>query len=504
MSPNGGTGRVLRANDPTVIGPYRLSARLGSGGMGTVYLGTDPSGRPAAVKVLHDDHDDDLASRRRFAREVVAVAAIDSPRVASLLDADPLDEQPWLATEYVPGPTLTASVLAAGPMVGDRLGALAVGTAEALCAVHAAGVVHRDLKPSNIMLAEDGPKIIDFGIVAGLPETVTASGVVLGSLGYIAPELLVDGGRPSSKADIFAWALTLVFASTGRPPFGDGSVEALLYRAVNTVPDLHAIPASLHGLVVAALDKDPGGRPTAEDLLGQLQESRNVLAPGTRDLDPPPADAPPADAPTAALAAAPTATLAPSAAFGPTADSAPEDPSTELLPAEAIGYADAGPTTAGTGHRRPSRGVLPAQLRARRRRVLLPAAGAAAALAVTATALVAAAPEDSSGATDEHRPTHLVFSPPTSTEPSRLSPEATASPGAVSTDPAASAGPTAQQIGGLTAPQGPTVTLDPPSGEPSSGKPRTTSQPSAAGWSKGTGRPQAQRTKPRHSPDGPA
>jgi len=263
----------LRAHDPTVLGPYTLSARLGSGGMGTVYLGTDDSGRQAAVKVLRDSPGLAPASVQRFAREVVAVATIDSPRVARLLDADPVAEQPWLATEYVPGPTLTAAVSAGGPMPAGLLHALATGLAEGLCAVHEAGVVHRDLKPGNVMLAPDGPKIIDFGIVAGLPGTVTESGIVLGSVGYLAPELLVEREPPTSKADVFSWALTLVFAASGRPPFGDGPLEAMLYRTVSAEPDLRALPRPIRGVVAAALRKQPRRRPGAEELLALLREA---------------------------------------------------------------------------------------------------------------------------------------------------------------------------------------------------------------------------------------
>ncbi|ONH31622.1 serine/threonine-protein kinase [Pseudofrankia asymbiotica] len=487
MSSNGGIRKALRANDPTAIGPYRLSARLGSGGMGTVYLGSDPSGRQAAVKMLRDDHGGGQALRRRFAREVVAVAAIDSPRVARLLDADPLDEQPWLATEYVPGPTLTASVLADGSMSGDRLRTLAVGVAEALCAVHEIGVVHRDLKPSNIMLADDGPKIIDFGIVAGLPETVTASGIVLGSLGYIAPELLVDGGRPSSKADIFSWALTLVFASTGRAPFGNGPVEALLYRTVNTIPDLRAIPGGLRGLAVAALDKNPQRRPTAKELLTQLQGSPAALAPRARALG-----APPADAPTTDFIARSATALAAPAALDAAMDDARDDQAVDSLPTDAFDPTDLPGTRASRRHA--SQHAPVTALRKPRRRVLLPAAGMAAALAVTASALVAAAPENPSGVSNAQRPTLPASGPPASTEPTTLAPATTAPPGAAGT------GPAAQPIAEPAAPRQPPATLDSPSSEPSpDDKPRT----SAVGESKSTG-PTAPKTKPHRPSQAPA
>jgi hypothetical protein len=430
MSSNSGAHRALRANDPTAIGPYRLSARLGSGGMGTVYLGSDPAGRQAAVKVLREDLDRDLALMRRFAREVVAVAAIDSPRVATLLDADPLGEPPWLATEYVPGPTLTASVSADGPLSGSQLRALAVGTAEALCAVHEAGVVHRDLKPSNIMLADDGPKIIDFGIVAGLPETVTLSGLVLGSVGYIAPELLLGGARPTPKADIFAWALTLVFAATGQPPFGDGPAEAVLYRTVNSVPDLRDIPGGLHHLAAAALDRDPGRRPSAEALLAELQRSTGTVALPARALDE-------------------AAAAGPATAGEPGTDAAGSIPTTVV-------------------RRRAHRYAPVSVARPPGYRVLLPAAGVLAALAVTGTVLVAA-PQDSSGAVDAQRSEQSA--PAASTGPTTLAPTAAvaqvvAAPARspATTDPVPSSG----------------VTY-PPAADP---QPSTVSQPVAANLSK--------------------
>ncbi|ADP84444.1 serine/threonine protein kinase [Pseudofrankia inefficax] len=393
MVPTGEIRKALRANDPTAVGPYRLRARLGSGGMGTVYLGSDAAGRLAAVKVLRDDLASDLALGRRFAREVVAVAAIDSPRVATLLDADPLGEPAWLATEYVRGPTLAASVPADGPLSGRRLRALAVGTAEALCAVHEVGVVHRDLKPSNIMLADDGPKIIDFGIVAGLPETVTASGLVLGSVGYIAPELLLDGGRPTSKVDIFSWALTLVFASTGRAPFGDGPAEAVLYRTVNSVPDLSDIPNGLRRLVAAALDKAPARRPTAAELLAELRETSLAYE---------------------LTAASPRAR----AGSIPTASGRWLDPRPPRLPAP----------------------------RPRRQRVLLPAAGVVAALAITGTALIAQAPRDGSGAAPAPRPVSAGPASPGSgtPAPATTGPTSVTGTGQVDdqiTDPAAPARP---------------------------------------------------------------
>ncbi|EIV93143.1 serine/threonine-protein kinase [Frankia sp. QA3] len=262
--------RPLRAIDPHAVGPYRLTARLGSGGMGVVYLGEDAAGRRFAVKVLRDEHAGDQTFLRRFAREVRAAAAVDSPRVARLVDADPEAEMPWLATEYIEGPTLTAEVARNGPLSAAALQTLAVELAIALDAIHGAGVVHRDLKPGNVMLAEDGAKVIDFGIAAGVPGTVTVTGVVLGSVGYMAPELLTTTGSPGPASDVFSWALTLSFAASGRPPFGEGPLEALLLRTLHEDAAVDGLPARLGKIVAKALDKRPDRRPTARQLLDRL------------------------------------------------------------------------------------------------------------------------------------------------------------------------------------------------------------------------------------------
>ncbi|WP_242423547.1 serine/threonine-protein kinase, partial [Frankia sp. EI5c] len=259
--------KPLRAGDPLVVGPYRLAARLGSGGMGVVYLGVDGRGRQGAVKVLRDEHLEDEGFRRRFTREAAAIASIDSPRVARLLDAEPDGDPPWIATEYVHGPTLLHAVTADGPPGPEGLRALATGLAEALRAIHDADVVHRDLKPSNVILAADGPTVIDFGIAAGLPGTMTASGVVLGSIGYMAPELISGDVRPGPAADVFGWALTVAFAATGRAPFGDGPLQALVLRTVQGAADIDGVPEDLRPVVTTALRTRPELRPAAADLL---------------------------------------------------------------------------------------------------------------------------------------------------------------------------------------------------------------------------------------------
>ncbi|CAJ65131.1 putative Serine/threonine protein kinase [Frankia alni ACN14a] len=260
------------------MGPYRLMGRLGSGGMGIVYLGVDDAGTRAAVKVMREEHTADTAFRHRFHREAAAVAAIDSPRVARLLAADVDGDQPWIATEYVAGPTLYSSVASGGPLSGEALWEVARGLAEALCAIHDADVVHRDLKPGNVMLAADGPKVIDFGIVAGLPGMMTASGVVMGSIGYLAPELLTTTRRPRPACDIFSWGLTVCFAASGRPPFGGGPLDALLYRTVHGEADLSGLPGPLRGVVAASLRKKPERRPDAHRVLSQIAATASAVA----------------------------------------------------------------------------------------------------------------------------------------------------------------------------------------------------------------------------------
>ncbi|ONH59029.1 hypothetical protein CcI49_17930 [Frankia sp. CcI49] len=262
--------KPLRAGDPLVMGPYRLAARLGSGGMGVVYLGVDGRGRQGAVKVLRDEYLEDEGFRRRFTREAAAIAAIDSPRVARLLDAGPDGDQPWIATEYVHGPTLLGAVAADGPTRPETLRTLATGLAEALRAIHGTDVVHRDLKPSNVIMGADGPKVIDFGIAVGLAGAMTASGVVLGSVGYMAPELISGDSRPGPAADVFGWALTVAFAATGRAPFGDGPLQTLVLRTVHGDADIDGVPDDLRPAVTTALRTRPELRPTAEDLVSWL------------------------------------------------------------------------------------------------------------------------------------------------------------------------------------------------------------------------------------------
>jgi serine/threonine protein kinase len=248
---------------PGTLGPYRLQDRLGEGGMGVVHLARDAQGHPVAIKVLRTVATESDNARRRLAREVETMRRVRSPFVAEVLDADVTGEFPYIVTRYVPGTSLDEMVRTRGPLSGPGLRRLAHGTAEALAAIHAAGVVHRDLKPGNVMLSEDRPVVIDFGIAQlGDATRLTETGLVMGTPGYLAPEVIE--GQPSSPAsDVHSWGATLAFAATGRPPFGSGSYESIFFRIVSGQVDLAGVPAALVPLLTAALARDPAHRPTA-------------------------------------------------------------------------------------------------------------------------------------------------------------------------------------------------------------------------------------------------
>ncbi len=255
---------------PDKLGPYRLQERLGEGGMGAVYLARDREKRPVAVKVLHSRVAAEPTARRRLAREVEAMRRVQSPFVAQVLDADVDSKFPYIVTRYVPGQTLDHSVREHGPLSPAALERLARGLAQALVAVHAAGVVHRDLKPGNVMLHNGDPVVIDFGIAyTGADSTrLTQTGMFMGTPGYLAPEV-IEGQVSSEASDIHSWGATLAFAATGRPPFGTGSFENVFYRIVQGHADIDGVPAPLAQLVAASLSRDPRRRPTASWLCQQ-------------------------------------------------------------------------------------------------------------------------------------------------------------------------------------------------------------------------------------------
>jgi serine/threonine protein kinase len=259
----------LRDGDPSQVGRYRLTARLGAGGMGVVYLGAAKDGDWVAVKVLRPELADDPEFRTRFGREVATLVRVKGMCTVRVIEADTTSRQPFIVTEYADGPSLTEYVAASGPLDAGMLYGLGTGLADALTAIHAAGVVHRDLKPSNVILAQSGPKVIDFGIAQVMDATaLTRTGMTVGSAGFMAPEQVM--GRAGPAADIFAWAVTVGYAASGQPPFGTGASDAILYRIVHAEPDISAVPDALRPVVQSALAKQPQDRPTAQELLNRL------------------------------------------------------------------------------------------------------------------------------------------------------------------------------------------------------------------------------------------
>jgi eukaryotic-like serine/threonine-protein kinase len=368
----------LQPGDPVQVGPYRLTGVLGTGGMGRVFLGWSPGGRPVAVKVIRPDLAAAPEFRSRFRREVTAARTVSGLYTALVIDADLDGPVPWLATAYVDGPSLKDAVAGYGPLPAKSLLALAAGLAEALAAVHAKGLVHRDLKPSNVLLASDGPRVIDFGISrAADTTTLTSTGQSIGSPGYLSPEQAV-GGEVGPPSDIFSLGAVLAFAAIGDSPFGIGPLPALIYRVVHQAPALAGVPAEIRPLIERCLAKEPADRPTATDLLADLAE----VQPGAQWLPerisaalaefavpalPPPGSGAAPAAPAYALTAA--SVPPPPGAPSPVTPPAGPPPASTPVAAPAFG--------AGGGRRSP---LL-------RRSLLVPVASAVAAVAVVAAVL---------------------------------------------------------------------------------------------------------------------
>ncbi|MFB9347369.1 LamG-like jellyroll fold domain-containing protein [Streptomyces heliomycini] len=262
---------ALEPDDPHSVGAYRLLSRLGAGGMGQVFLGRSPGGRLVAVKVVHAELVRRPEFRDRFRREVQAARAVSGAFTAPVVDADPDAPLPWLVTSYIAGPSLEQAVVERGPFEAGAVLALAAGLAEALVSIHAANLVHRDLKPSNVLLAEDGPRVIDFGIVRSVEaDSITGTGLVAGSPGFMSPEQ-VNGDTITPASDVFCLGAVLAFAATGVNPFGDGPTPALLYRVVHNTPDIGAVAdPALHALIGDCLAKDPARRPTPREILTRV------------------------------------------------------------------------------------------------------------------------------------------------------------------------------------------------------------------------------------------
>ncbi|WP_460366854.1 serine/threonine-protein kinase, partial [Actinocorallia lasiicapitis] len=257
----------LRTGDPDELCGYRLAGRLGEGGQGVVYLGEDADGRRVAIKVLHSHRTDDARTRELFLREARAAQRVGPFGTARVLDVGTTDDDlPFIVSEYIEGRSLQQLVEDDGPLSASGLLRLAISTASSLAAIHRAGIVHRDFKPSNVLLALDGPRVIDFGI-AGLTEAdkATVTGKGEGTPAFMSPEQ-VNGGRLTTASDVFSWASTLLYAASGRPPFGKDAIVLVLNRILQLEPDLAGLPDELRPLVVRCLAKDPAARPTAQEL----------------------------------------------------------------------------------------------------------------------------------------------------------------------------------------------------------------------------------------------
>ncbi|WP_217178524.1 bifunctional serine/threonine-protein kinase/ABC transporter substrate-binding protein [Streptomyces sp. AC495_CC817] len=290
----------LRSSDPARIADHRLLGRLGAGGMGVVYLARTSAGSLVALKVLAAEYAEDTGFRERFRREVEVARRVSSPWAVPLIDADADAAAPWLATAFVPGPSLAEAVAAHGPLGEHGLRVLGGRLAQALGEVHRAGLVHRDLKPGNVLLAADGPRLIDFGI-ARAPEDsgLTATGLVVGTPGYLSPEQAEGRGGLAigAPSDVFSLGCVLAFAATGRPPFGTGALDALLYRAVHDPADLDGVPAPLGELLSRCLEKDPTARPEVAELVRELLHAGGAEADSDSDSHADEASAEPAAAP---------------------------------------------------------------------------------------------------------------------------------------------------------------------------------------------------------------
>ncbi|MGW4277425.1 serine/threonine-protein kinase, partial [Streptomyces seoulensis] len=262
----------LAHDEPTAVGPYRLLGRLGSGGMGRVYLGRTTGGRTVAVKIVHPHFALDEEFRARFRREVAAARRVGGAWTAPVLDADPDAPVPWVATAYAAGPSLAAAVADAGALPAHSVRVLAAGLAEALAAVHELGLVHRDVKPSNVLLTLDGPLLIDFGIARATDGTasLTSTGASVGSPGYMAPEQILGHGV-TGAADVFSLGAVLAYGATGRAPFPGDSSAALLYKVVHEEPELDALrDGELRELARECLAKDPAARPAPGEVARRL------------------------------------------------------------------------------------------------------------------------------------------------------------------------------------------------------------------------------------------
>src|SRR5271170_4636160 len=312
----------LKPGDPSRVGNYRLIGRLGEGGMGQVFLGLSPGGRQVAVKISHPGYASGKQFRERFAREIEAARRVGGFHTASVVDADPGADPPWMVTAFIQGPSLQQAVAEGGPFSLERVCRLGAGLAEGLAAIHACGLVHRDLKPSNVILADDGPRIIDFGIArAAEASPMTTAGMVVGTYSYMSPEQL-RGEVAGPASDVFALGCTLAFAATARVTSGDDSIVTVVYRITTEPPDLTGVTEE-HGfrqLVSECLAKNAADRPGLASILDRLAETGSAAEGYPAEM---PELAPPVAAAPAVAAAAPVAAAPPVAAPPPVAAAAP-------------------------------------------------------------------------------------------------------------------------------------------------------------------------------------
>lgn len=261
----------LTQHDPRRIGPFEVLGRLGAGGMGLVYLARSASGRRVAIKTVRTELAEDQLFRVRFTREVEAARAVSGFYTAAVVDADPRAAVPWLATAYVPAPSLEEIVNECGPMPAQAVRWLAAGIAEALQSIHGAGLVHRDLKPSNVLVVEDGPRVIDFGIASGVSNTrLTMTNVAVGTPAYMSPEQAKDSRSVKGASDVFSLGSTLVFAATGHPPYHGANPVETVFMLLREGPNLGGLPAELRPLIESCMQMDATLRPTPADLQAQL------------------------------------------------------------------------------------------------------------------------------------------------------------------------------------------------------------------------------------------
>ncbi|MEU9899993.1 bifunctional serine/threonine-protein kinase/ABC transporter substrate-binding protein [Streptomyces phaeochromogenes] len=386
--------RALHAQDPGELGGHRLLARLGAGGMGMVYLARTADGTLVALKVIRAEYAADRAFRERFRREARLARGFTCRWLVPVTAADAEAREPWLATAFVPGPSLAEAVDGHGPLPPAVVTALGARLAEALTEVHGAGLVHRDVKPGNVLLALDGPRLIDFGIAQSPGVTaLTEPGAIVGTPGYLAPEQAPTGGEAAPASDMFALGCVLAYALTGQRPFGLGDPAAVLYRTVHEEPDvpgLDRLPLPLRTAITGCLIKDPAGRPTAAELARSLRDV-DQMATGPDQQAAPHQQTTPAEG----FTSAPSADWLPSAALRLVADRSAR--ALDPPPRQSGPTALLEPTVAGEG-RAPSR-----------RRIFAIGGSAVAVLAASGTAVLLTNRQDTTqGGAAQNLPSHLI------------------------------------------------------------------------------------------------